>query len=120
LESGAAKGLRFALLQPAKIKAEVDGFFRILMGDIFKELANGDLDAEFFAQLPNQTGLERLSWLQFAPGKFPKSAQMSVRIALGDQQLAAMENQGGGDSEGRGWGGRWGHGERMWCVLRVA
>src|SRR5689334_11537998 len=73
------------------------------------------LHAQFFFEFPAQTVLETLARFNLATGKFPQAAEMSVRIALGNEQLAVTKNQGGGDGDGI----HWRRGE-MCCVLRVA
>src|SRR6476619_6333270 len=63
--------------------------------------------------------LETLARFELAAGKFPQAAQMCVRIALGNEQLAVTKNQGGGDDDGV-HGGQRGVVRIAWCVLRVS
>jgi len=50
------------------LKAQLLGVF---VGQAFHQFADGDLDAEFLAQLPRQTLLEGFVRLAFAAGKLP-------------------------------------------------
>ena len=89
--------------QPADEKFQVDGLFRVGVGDLFKQFADGDLDAQFLAQFADQALLEGFVRLAFAAGKFPKPAQMRIRVALGDEQFAVAENQRGGNVDALGF-----------------
>src|SRR6185369_12575896 len=70
--------------------------------------------------------LETLARFELAAGKFPQAAQMCVRIALGNEQLAVTKNQGGGDGDGVHGGQRGVVRIALcvvrikWCVLRVS
>jgi hypothetical protein len=89
--------LRFAAQQPADEKFQVNGFLRVGVGDGFKQFADGDFHAEFLADFADQALLEGFVRFAFAAGKFPQPAEMRFGVALGDEQFAAAENQGGGD-----------------------
>ena len=61
---------------------------------------NLNLDAQFFLQLAAQAFLKAFLRLPFATGEFPKTAQMSVGMALGDEELAVAKNQASSDLDG--------------------
>lgn len=67
------------------------------MGDLIGLGTNGNFDAEFLAQLANETAFEGFPGLDFAPRKFPKPAQVIARTPLGDKELALVKNEACGD-----------------------
>ena len=56
-----------------------------------------NFQAKFFADFPDKTLLEGFIRLAFAAGKFPKSAEVRIRVALGDEQFAVAEDERGAD-----------------------
>src|SRR5262249_10361282 len=97
---GTAKGTGLVLQPIATEEAEVDSFAWILVGEVFDQLTDDDLDAEFLAKLANQALLERFTGLEFTTRELPKSAQMRVVVPERDQELAFVEDQTGGDVDG--------------------
>ena len=67
------------------------------MGQALDQLAHGHLDAQLLAQFARQAGFKGLVRLAFAAGELPQPAQVRVGMALGDEQFAVAEDQGGGD-----------------------
>lgn len=96
-EGVAVDGLGFAGDEGATEEAEADGFFGVGVGDFFDLAANGDLDAEFFAEFANEAMFEDFVGLDFAAGEFPEEAEVIAGAALGDEELAGAENEAGGD-----------------------
>jgi hypothetical protein len=41
--------------------------------------------------------LEGFTWLAFTAGKFPQPAEMRLRVALRDEEFAAIEDERGAD-----------------------
>ena len=95
LHSRAIQRLGLAGEQRTEEKFQMHRFFGIGMGNFLEELADGNLHAQFFADLPNQALLEGFPGLALAAGKFPAPAQVRVRMPLGDEQSAAAKNEGG-------------------------
>ena len=75
----------------------MNGLFGIGVGNFFKQSADLNFDAEFFAKFAHKAFLESLVWFAFAAGKFPKAAEMRVRMAPGDEQFAVAEDERGAD-----------------------
>ena len=97
---GAFQRLRFACEKLADEKFQVDGFLRVSVRDFFKQFADGNVHAEFLADFADEALLESFAGLAFAAGKFPKSAEVRLRVALGDEQSAVMEDERGADFDG--------------------
>jgi hypothetical protein len=64
------------------------------------ELANGDFDPEFFANLARERDLIRFSWLDFATGKFPQSGQALVWGTTAREYFAVPLDDGGHNADG--------------------
>ena len=96
-EGVAVEGLGFAGDEGAVEEAEADGFFGIGVGDFFDLGADGDFDAEFFAEFAREAVLESFTGLKFAAGEFPEAAEVIAGAALGDEELAVAEDEAGGD-----------------------
>ena len=97
LQSVAAQRLRLAANQPADKKFQADGLLRIVVGDGFKEFADGDGHAEFLVDFAGEALLEGFVRFAFAAGEFPQPAQMGPGVAPGDEQFAAAKDEGGGN-----------------------
>ncbi len=87
--------LRLAGKDLAEKKFQADGFFRIIVGNFFKQFADGNFNPQFLANLTNQASFKSFARLALAAGKFPKSAEMRFGVALRDEQFAVAENQRG-------------------------
>lgn len=97
LDGGTTKRTWFAVFDLAEEKFQVDGFLRVIMRDALEQFSYPNTNAEFFHQLARETLLEGFARLAFAPGEFPKPAQVRVSVALCDEEFARAENQTGGD-----------------------
>ncbi len=60
----------------------MDGFFRVVVGDFFKQFTDLDFNAKFFAQFADKALLEGFARFALAAGKFPKPAEVRVRRAV--------------------------------------
>lgn len=96
-EGVAVEGLGFSAGEGAVEEAEANGFLGVGVSDFFDLAADGDFDAEFFAEFADEAVLEGFVGLEFAAGKFPESAEVVAGAALGDEELASAENEAGGD-----------------------
>jgi hypothetical protein len=67
------------------------------VGEFCHERADGNFDAEFFAQFADEALLGGFAGFAFAAGKFPQAAEVRVGVTLGDQKFAVVEEQGGAD-----------------------
>jgi len=71
----------------------------------------GDVAAEFFAQLAEEGGLRGLAGLDLAAGKFPLEGKVLVSGSLGDQHATGgVLDDGADDGNGREWKGHGGDG----------
>lgn len=84
---------RFAGEPAAGEEADQNALAGIGMFDLLEGRDNFDLRPQFFADLADDAGLEGLTWLQFAAGKLPISAQMISRPPLCDEEPALPENE---------------------------
>ena len=94
---GTVQRPRFAGQQLADKKFQVDGFFRIGVGNFLKQFADGNFHAEFLADFTDEAGFKSFAGFALAARKFPKSAEMRVGVTLGDEQFAVVENERGGN-----------------------
>lgn len=62
---------------------------------LMKELMNGDLHPELFAQFTLQALGQRLTGVLFASGHLPESGQVASLGTPGDEELAFAKNQTG-------------------------
>jgi hypothetical protein len=85
----------FVALATAKEKLQVDGPFRVMVGERFHQIADFRLDSQFLCQFANQALLEGLVRLAFSAGEFPQASQVRTRLPLGDEELASAEDQTG-------------------------
>ena len=99
LHRRAIQRLRFAGNQFADEKFQVDGFLWVVVADFLEEFADGNFHAEFLADFADEALLEGLARLAFAAGKFPQPAEMRLRVALRDEQFAAVEDERGADCD---------------------
>ena len=67
------------------------------MVDFLEQFTDGNFHAEFLADFPDKTLLEGFARLAFAAGKFPKTAQMGIRVPLSDEQFAVAEDERSAD-----------------------
>ncbi len=93
----AIERLRLARQQAAEEKLQVNGFFRVGMGDLGEEFADGNVHSQFLADFPDEALLEGFTRLTLAAGEFPATAQMRRGVALGDQEAAVAKNKRGAD-----------------------
>jgi hypothetical protein len=89
--------LGFAAGEGAVEEAEADSFFGVGVGDFFDLAADGDFDAEFFAEFAGEAVFEGFTRLEFAAGEFPEATEVIAGAALGDEKLAGAEDEAGGD-----------------------
>lgn len=85
-------GFGFAAEELAAEEAEVDGFFRVGVGEVFDEFADGNFDAEFFADFASEAGLESFAGFDFAAWKFPEVGKVIVGAALGNEEFAVVKD----------------------------
>ena len=85
LEGRTTERLGLIRLPVAPEKIQAHSFLWIIVLHSFDQLADRNFDAKFFTQFANETGLEALVALTFAAGKFPKSAQVRISMALSDE-----------------------------------
>ncbi len=97
LYRGAIQRLRFAGKKFAYEEFQVDRFFGIGVSDFLEQFPYGNLHAQFLVDFADETLLETFASLAFAPGEFPKAAEVRLRVALRDEQLAGTKNQRGGN-----------------------
>lgn len=63
----------------------------------FDEFLDLNIDSQFLAQLAPQAFFITFIRLAFATGKFPKPAQMDVRVAARDEKFPVAKNQTSGN-----------------------
>jgi hypothetical protein len=80
----AIKRLRFAGNDFADEKFQADGFFRVVVKNLFKQFADRNLHAGFLADFADEALFKSFVRLALAAGKFPKPAEVRFRVALGD------------------------------------
>lgn len=97
LHRGAIKGLRFAGKQLANEEFQVDGFFRIGVGNFHEEFANRNFDAQFLADFTDKALLKSFARFALAAGKLPQSAKMRPGVPLSDEEAAGAKNERGAD-----------------------
>ena len=86
------------MLRPlAAIEPQVNGLFGVFVRKALHQLANGNLDTELLPQLADQALFKGFLRLALAARKLPEATQVRFGVALGDEQLAISEDQGGGD-----------------------
>jgi hypothetical protein len=96
-ERRATQRLRCARKKLADEKFQVDGFLRVGVRDFVKQFADGNFHAEFLTDFTDETLLKSFAGFALAAGKFPKSPKMRVRMTLGDEQFAVVENERSGN-----------------------
>ena len=94
---GAINWLRFARNNFADEKFQVDGFFRVVVGDFLKQFTNGNFHTEFLTDFADKALLKSFARLALAAGKFPQPTEVRLRVALRDEQLARAEDKRGAD-----------------------
>jgi hypothetical protein len=90
---------------------EFDGHRRVGVGVRGQRAEEGDGDVEFFTEFAMERGFGGFAGLDFAAGKFPFSAEVFVRGALGHEHVAVAFDEGADDAEGRT---EIGHSDFMW------
>ena len=94
---GAIQRLRLTGQKLADEKLQADGFFRIVVADFLEQFADGNFHAQFLADFADEALLESLAGFALAAWKFPKPAEMRLRVALRDEQFAFAEDERGAD-----------------------
>ena len=97
LHRRAVQRLRLAGNDFADEEFQVDGFFRVVVGDFREQPADGDCHAQLLTDFADEALLKGFARLALAAGKFPQPAQMRTGVALGDQELAVAEDERGAD-----------------------
>ena len=67
------------------------------MENFLENFAHGNFHAQFLADFADESLLKSFARLALAAGKFPKPAEMGVRVALGDDEFATVEDERGAD-----------------------
>ena len=93
----ATERLRFVRHPATTKEIQENGFFRIGMRYGLNQFKNFNFDSQFLTQFADQALFERFIRFAFATGKFPKPAEMRIRVALGDEKFAVAKNQASGN-----------------------
>jgi len=96
-EGRAAERLSFILLPLTAEEFQVNRFLGIRVNERFDQFTDRYLDTKFLAQFTREAFFECFIRLALAAREFPQTSQMSIGVALSNQQFAIAEDQASSD-----------------------
>jgi hypothetical protein len=73
------------------------------VGEGFDEFEDFHIASQFLTQFAPETGFEGFVRFAFAARKLPQTAQVRVRVPLGDEQFPVTEDEPGRDFDDPPW-----------------